>query len=119
MAGSAAVGDKLMQVALKAAAETSEQSGKWTKETLANIGRTIGTKDDPSDYARAMSDFASAQVALTTDHVTTMTEITRTAQAQAVDVFFQAGTTWSESAASTMERTMATMSGMAMPGWTK
>ncbi|WP_275566277.1 phasin, PhaP [Psychromarinibacter sediminicola] len=117
MKDSAVVGEKLAHVALQTALHSNDQSGKWTKETLANVGTAVAAKDDPADYTRALSEFAAAQGATTTEHVAALTEITRTAQAQAMDVLLEAGTTWSDTAASTIQKTAAAMTSAAMPAW--
>ena len=56
----AALGEKMSKVALEAAEKSTEISSKWTKDTLAKIGDVTKVKEEPTDYTKAMTDFASA-----------------------------------------------------------
>ena len=57
---SAAFGEKMTKVALEAAEKSSEISSKWTKDTIAKVGTLAKVKEEPTDYSKALSDFASA-----------------------------------------------------------
>ena len=56
----AALNEKLSGVALDAAEKSAEISSKWTKETLSKLAEVSKAKTEPADYAKAMTDFASA-----------------------------------------------------------
>ena len=61
----ASLGEKLSKVALTAAEKSAEISTKWTKETLSKVGSVAVVKEEPADYAKAMTDMASAQAEMT------------------------------------------------------
>src|SRR6056297_2243188 len=57
----AALGEKMSRVVLEAADKSTEISAKWTKEMLAKTAEMTKVKDEPNDYAKAMTDYASGQ----------------------------------------------------------
>ena len=63
----ATFGEKLSKVALTAAEKSTEISTKWTKDTLAKVGTASVVKEDPADYSKVMTEFASAQAEMTAE----------------------------------------------------
>ena len=57
----AVLGEKMSKVVLEAAEKSAEVSNKWTKSALAKIGEVSTVKEEPADYAKSMTDFASAR----------------------------------------------------------
>ena len=52
------LGEKMTRVALQAAERSTEISAAWAKDTIARMGELATSKEQPADYAKAMSDFA-------------------------------------------------------------
>ena len=55
-----ALAEKMSSVAIDAAGKSAELSAKWTQDTLAKVEAMSKAKAEPADYAKAMTDFASA-----------------------------------------------------------
>ena len=87
----AAVAEKMSKVALEAAEKSTEVSTKWTKETLAKAGDLSTAKDDPADYTKAMTDFASASAETAAEHVAAFAEIAKKVQMDTVELLMAAG----------------------------
>ena len=71
----ATLNEKLSHVALEAAEKSTEISAKWTKDTLAKLGDMSKAKTEPADYAKAMTDFASAQAEMTAETMAAFAEV--------------------------------------------
>ncbi|MAQ86489.1 MAG: Phasin [Maritimibacter sp.] len=113
--GSAVVGEKLSQAALEAAGKASELSSSWTKQTIANMGDVTSVKDDPSDYAKAMTDFASSQGALAQENLNQFAQIAQALQEQTISILMEASSSMGEEAAEAVQKA-ADMMGMKGPG---
>ncbi|TVP72204.1 MAG: Phasin [Rhodobacteraceae bacterium] len=87
----AALAEKMSKVALEAAEKSTEVSTKWTKTTLAKVGEVSSVKDDPADYTKAMTDFASAQAEVAAEHVAAFAEIAKKVQMDTVELLMAAG----------------------------
>ena len=87
----AAMMERMTRVALEAAEKSTEVSTKWTRATLEKAGETATTKDDPADYSKAMTDFASAQSELASQHASEFAEIARKLQMDTMEVLMAAG----------------------------
>ncbi|SUZ33065.1 hypothetical protein ROE7235_02833 [Roseibaca ekhonensis] len=87
----AAVAEKMSKVALEAAEKSTEVSTKWTKETLAKAGDLSTAKEDPADYSKAMTDFASASAETAAEHVAAFAEIAKKVQMDTVELLMAAG----------------------------
>ena len=87
----AAVAEKMSKVALEAAEKSTEVSNKWTKATLAKAGEMSVAKEDPADYSKAMTDFASASAETTAEHVAAFAEIAKKVQMDTVELLMAAG----------------------------
>ncbi|MDO5631100.1 MAG: phasin family protein [Paracoccus sp. (in: a-proteobacteria)] len=86
-----ALGEKLARVALSAAERSTEISAQWTKDALARVGELSTAKDEPSEYAKAVSDFASASAELAAEHMSAFAEVAKKLQMDTVDLMLTAG----------------------------
>ena len=87
----ATLGEKLSKVALNAAETSAEISSKWTKDTLSKVGNVAVVKEEPSDYAKAMTDLASAQAEMTAESVAAFAEVAKKVQMETVELLMAAG----------------------------
>ena len=88
---SAGYSEKATSIALDAAGKTTDISMGWTMETLGRMGELAKAKPAPTDYAQAMADFASAQMTSVSDHMTALTDVARTMQAETLELMMSAG----------------------------
>ncbi len=86
-----ALAEKLSAVALDAAGKSSELSAKWTQDTLAKVEAMSKAKAEPADYAKAMTDFASASAESTAEHMSAFAEIAKKVQTQTMELMMAAG----------------------------
>lgn len=101
---SATLNEKLSAVALDAAGKSTEISSKWTKDTLAKISDMAKAKAEPADYAKAVTDFASATAEMTAEHMAAFAEIAKKAQMDTVELMMAAGKDFSEDASAAMKK---------------
>lgn len=99
-----ALGEKMTRVALAAAERSTEISAQWAKDTLARMGELTTSKEDPSDYAKAMTDFASAAAELTAEHMAAFAEVAKRVQMDTVDLMLTAGKDLGESAQEAVQK---------------
>ena len=85
------LGEKMTRVALSAAERSTEISAAWAKDTLARMGELTTHKEQPADYAKAMSDFASAAAELAAEHMSAYAEVAKKVQMETVDLLMNAG----------------------------
>ncbi|MDJ0827379.1 MAG: phasin, PhaP [Rhodobacter sp.] len=104
---SASLSEKLSKVALEAADKSTEISTKWTKETLAKMGEMTVAKEDPSDYTKAMTDFASAQAEMTAESMAAFAEVAKKVQMETVELLLAAGKDFSEDASAAVKKATA------------
>ena len=83
--------EKLSAVAIDAANKSSELSAKWTKDTLAKVEAMSKAKAEPADYAKAMTDFASASAESAAEHMSAFAEIAKKVQTQTLELVMAAG----------------------------
>ncbi|MEM8576301.1 MAG: phasin family protein [Pseudomonadota bacterium] len=96
--------EKLSGVALHAAEKSTEISSKWTKETLARMTEMSKAKAEPADYAKAMTDFASANAEAAAEHMAAFAEIAKKVQMDTVELMMAAGKDMSEDATAAMKK---------------
>lgn len=87
----AALAEKLSRVVLDAAETSTEISAGWTKETLAKMQDVATVKDEPADYSKAMSEFASAQAESTAETMARFAEVAKKVQMETVEMMLSAG----------------------------
>merc|ERR1719198_1188249 len=100
----ATLNEKLSNVALEAAEKSSELSAKWTRDTLAKMGDLTKAKAEPADYAKAMTDFASAQAEVSAEHMAAFAEIAKKVQMDTVELMMAAGKDLSEDAQAAVKK---------------
>jgi hypothetical protein len=94
----ASLNEKLSGVALTAAEKSAEISSKWTQDTLAKLADMSKVKSEPADYAKAMTDFASASAEAATENMAAFSEIAKKVQMETVELMMAAGKDISEDA---------------------
>ncbi len=87
----ATLNEKLSSVALEAAEKSADLSSKWTKDTLAKMAEMSKAKAEPADYAKAMTDFASATAEVAAEHMAAYAEIAKKVQMETVELMMAAG----------------------------
>jgi hypothetical protein len=104
---SAAMGEKMSKVMLDAAEKSTEISSKWTKDTIAKMGDMASTKAEPTDYTKAMTDFASAQAEMTAETMAAFAEVAKKVQMETVELMMAAGKEASEEATAAVKKATA------------
>ena len=100
----AAMAEKMSKVALEAAEKSTEVSTKWTKATLAKVGEMSTVKEDPADYSKSMTDFASASAEMAAEHVAAFAEIAKKVQMDTVELMMAAGKDMQEEASAAVKK---------------
>ncbi len=100
----AALGEKLSTVALEAAEKSTEISSKWTKDTLVQLGLVTKVKEEPSDYGKALTDFASAQAEFAAENMAAFAEVAKKVQMETVELMLAAGKDISEDATAAVKK---------------
>ena len=96
--------EKLSGVALQAAEKSTEISSKWTKETLAKLSEMSKAKAEPADYAKAMTDFASATAEVAAENMAAFAEVAKKVQSETVELLMAAGKEASEEASAAVKK---------------
>ncbi|MCE8472730.1 phasin family protein, partial [Rhodovulum sulfidophilum] len=104
----AALAEKMSKVALEAAEKSTEISSKWTKDTLSKVGEVATLKDEPTDYTKAMTDFASSSAEMAAENMAAFAEVAKKVQMETVELMLAAGKDFSEDATSAMKKATAT-----------
>ena len=100
----ATLNEKLSAVAIEAAEKSTEISAKWTKDTLSKIADMSKAKAEPADYAKAMTDFASAQAEVVAENMAAFAEIAKKVQMDTVELMMAAGKDLSEDATAAVKK---------------
>ena len=100
----ASLNEKLTGVALEAAEKSSEISSKWTKDTLAKLADMSKAKAEPADYAKALTDFASAQAEVAAENMAAFAEVAKKVQMETVELMMAAGKDASEEAQAAVKK---------------
>lgn len=100
----ATLNEKLSAVALDAAEKSAELSAKWTKDTLGKMADMTKAKTEPADYAKAMTDFASAQAEVVAENMAAFAEIAKKVQSETVELLMAAGKELQEDAADAVKK---------------
>jgi hypothetical protein len=86
-----ALAEKMSAVALDAAGKSAELSAKWTQDTLTKIEAISKSKAEPADYAKTMTDFASATAESAAENMAAFAEIAKKVQSQTMELVLAAG----------------------------
>jgi hypothetical protein len=100
----AALSEKMSGVALEAATKSAELSGKWAQETLTKLSDVTKAKSEPADYAKAMTDFASANAESAAEHMAAFAEIAKKVQMDTVELMMAAGKDFQEDATKAVKK---------------
>ncbi|WP_317057653.1 phasin, PhaP [Roseovarius rhodophyticola] len=100
----ATLNEKMSGVALEAAEKSAELSGKWAKETLAKLSDVTKAKAEPADYAKAITDFASANAEVAAENMAAFAEIAKKVQMDTVELMMAAGKDLQEDAAKAVKK---------------
>ncbi len=100
----ASFADKLSKVALDAAEKSTEISAGWTKATIGKLGVVTNAKDDPTDYTKAMTDFASSQAEMSAESMAAFAEIAKKVQMETVELMLAAGKDMGEDATKAVKK---------------
>ncbi len=101
---SATLGEKMSKVALEAAEKSNEISSKWAKETLGKLGAVATVKDEPTDYTKAITDFASASAEMAAENMAAFAEVAKKVQMETVELMMAAGKDISEDATAAVKK---------------
>ena len=110
MKSQTAMAEKMSKLALEAAEKSAEVSNKWTKETLAKIAPVTTAKEEPADYAKAMTDFASATAEVAAENMAAFAEIAKKVQMETVELMLAAGKEATEDATAAVKKATADVS---------
>ncbi|MEM8775673.1 MAG: phasin, PhaP [Pseudomonadota bacterium] len=100
----AALSEKLSGVALTAAEKSAELSSKWTMDTLAKLTEVTKAKAEPADYAKAVTDFASANAETAAEHMAAFAEVAKKVQMDTVELLMAAGKDLQEDATKAVKK---------------
>ena len=103
----ATLNEKMASVALEAAEKSTEISSKWTKDTISKLGAMSTAKTEPADYAKAMTDFASAQAEVAAENMAAFAEVAKKVQMETVELLMAAGKDMSEDATAAVKKATA------------
>ncbi|MFZ5709667.1 MAG: phasin, PhaP [Pseudomonadota bacterium] len=103
----AAFSEKFAKVALEAAEKSSEISSKWTKDTLARVAVLTKVREEPADYSKAFSDFASSAAEMAAENLAAFAEVAKKVQMETVELMLAAGKDLSEDATAAVKKATA------------
>ena len=109
----ASFGEKMSKVALEAAEKSTEISSKWTKDTIAKMGAVTTVKDEPTEYTKAFSDFASAQAEMTAETMAAFAEVAKKVQMETVELMMAAGKEATEEATAAVKKATSEVTSVA------
>jgi hypothetical protein len=92
------------------AEKSTEISSKWTKATLTKMGDVSKVKSEPTDYSKAMTDFASAQAESAAETMAAFAEVAKKVQMETVELMLAAGKNLSEDASAAVKKATTEMS---------
>jgi len=108
---SASLNEKLSGVALDAAGKSAELSTQWAQHTLAKMNEVSKAKDEPADYAKAMTDFAAASAEVAAENMAAFAEIAKKVQMDTVQLMLAAGKDLGQDATAAMQKAAGEMTG--------
>ncbi|MDF1726569.1 MAG: phasin family protein [Sulfitobacter sp.] len=100
----ATLNEKLSNVALDAVEKSTDISNKWAKDTLSKMSELTKAKSDPADYAKAMTDFASAYAESATEHMAAFAEVAKKVQSETVELMMAHGKDMQEDATAAVKK---------------
>ncbi len=88
--------EKMSAVQFDAAQKSTELSAKWMQDTLNKMSSITKAKAEPADYAKSMTDFASATAESAAEHMAAYAEIAKKVQTETLELMMNAGKTISD-----------------------
>jgi hypothetical protein len=104
---SATFGEKMSKVALEAADKSAEISSRFTHDLIGKLAQVTKVKDEPADYSKALTDFASAQAEMLAETMAAYAEVAKKVQMETVELMLAAGKDMSEDATAAMKKATA------------
>ncbi len=83
--------EKLSAGSLTAAQKSTDLSAKWAQDTLTKMTALSTAKAEPADYAKSVSDFATASAEAAAEHMASFAEIAKSVQTEALELMMAAG----------------------------
>lgn len=114
-----AFGEKLSKVALQAADKSTEISTKWAKDTLAKVGDVSKVKEDPAEYTKSFTDFASAQAEMASEYMAAFSEVAKKVQMETVELMMAAGKDFNEDTTAAVKKATADVTSAAKKATTQ
>lgn len=105
--------EKMSAVAIDAAGKSTDLSAKWTQDTLAKFSALSTAKTEPADYAKSMTDFASAYAESAAEHLAAYAEIAKKVQTETLELMLAAGKDMSEDMTAVAKKAQSEMTGAA------
>ena len=99
-----ALAEKMSAVALDAAGKSAELSAKWTQDTIAKMEAITKSKAEPADYAKTLTDFASATAEAAAENMSAFAEIAKKVQTQTMELVLAAGKDVSDEVAAAAQK---------------
>ena len=96
--------EKMSKIVFEAAEKSAEISAAWTRDTLGKAGTITTVKEDPADYGKAMTDFASAQAEVSAESMAQFAEVAKKVQMDTVELMLAAGKDFSEDASAAVKK---------------
>ncbi len=87
----AAFGEKLVRLGLEAAEKNAEIGSNWVRKSIERTSDAISFAQDPAEYTKTLSDYASAQTELAAENLSALAEANRKVQMQAMELVLAAG----------------------------
>lgn len=100
----AQMGERMSRIALTAAEESADISTRWTKETIAKLGEVTKVQEEPTEYSKAASDFASSSAEMAAEHMAAFAEIAKRVQMETMELLMSSGKEFSEEATAAMKK---------------
>jgi len=108
-----ALAQKMSAVAIEAARKSTDLSAKWTADTLGKLQTVSKAKAEPADYAKSVTDFASASAEVAAENMAAFAEIAKKVQTETLEIMLNAGKTLSEEVTAAATKATAEVSAAA------
>ncbi|MBS9718386.1 phasin, PhaP [Pseudohalocynthiibacter aestuariivivens] len=103
----ARLGEQMSKVALQAADKSAEISSSWTKATIAKLADVSAVKDEPTEYSKSLTDFASASAEMAAENMAAFAEVAKKVQMETVELMLAAGKDMGEEATVAVKKATA------------
>ena len=105
--------EKLSAVSIDAAQKSTELSAKWAQDALTKMTDLSKAKAEPADYAKSMTDFASASAEAAAEHMAAFAEIAKKVQTETLELMMAAGKDISEDMSAAAKKAQTEMTAAA------